>query len=119
MPAAQKDTAPSAAVPETDTVSLQSPPPAAQQAPAKSRAPEVFAEIWKDGKKIGNVYTDGTAIMPTTDAGIAAGSYFNAPMPYARAQEISRMVGGEMRVVDLKALQVAQTRNQLRSAYGA
>ena len=108
---------------ETDTVSLQSlqeaPRPDTAQPIAPGPPPEVFAEIWKDGVKIGSVYTNGQAVLPSVGAGVATGSHNSARMPYVRAQELSLMVGGEVRYVDLRALQVAQTRNQLRTAYGA
>ncbi|MGE5467247.1 MAG: hypothetical protein ACM3Y9_07480 [Ignavibacteria bacterium] len=82
------------------------------------QAPEVFAEIWKDGVKIGSVYTDGRAVMPSISAGVVAGISGSA-VPYIQAEQISRMVGGEVRYVDMPALHVANTRNQLRAAYGA
>lgn len=100
-----------------DVVSLSG--NAAAPAEAGERLPgpaaEVFAEIWKDGMKIGVVYTDGQAMLPNV-GGATAG---NGAMPaYMRAQQISQQVGGEVRLVNIPALQVAQTRAQLQAAYG-
>lgn len=89
-----------------------------QAASTAGHPPEIFAEIWKDGMRIGTVYTNGEAVMSPPSAGVTGGGQ-GSTMPYLRAQEISRMVGGEVRYVDLPALQVAQTRSQLRAAYGA
>lgn len=104
-----------------DTVSLSgdaaTPAADAPQAGRYDQPAEVFAEIWKDGTKIGTVYTDGQAVLPSSAASAAAGH--GATRPYLRAQEISRLVGGEVPYVDIPALQVAQTRAQLRAAYGA
>lgn len=77
---------------------------------------EVFAEIWKDGMRVGAVYTDGQAELSGAHGGKTLG---NGPMyAQARAEELSRQIGGEVRYVDVAALQVAQVRTQLRSAYG-
>lgn len=77
---------------------------------------EVFAEIWKDGVRVGAVYTDGQAELSGSHGGKTLG---NGPMyAQARAEELSRQIGGEVRYVDVAALQVAQVRTQLRSAYG-
>jgi hypothetical protein len=84
------------------------------QPAAANLQPEVFAEIWKDGMRIGSIYTDGRAVM-AAGAGIPLGA---GGLPYLQAQEISRRVGGEVRYVDMHALHVAQTRGQLRAAYG-
>ena len=111
-------TAPAAEA-DTETVSLHvdAAAPSVAQETAAAPSAEVFAEIWKDGSKIGTVYTDGQAVLPALTTGhVAAGQ--GAGHPYLRAQEISRMVGGEVRYVDLPALQVARTRAQLRSTYG-
>lgn len=83
-----------------------------------NRPPEVFAEIWRDGIRIGSVYTDGTAVLSGSNARVA-GTAGSIALPYLEAQRISAMLGGEVRYVDMGALQVAQTRSQLRSAYGA
>lgn len=121
-PASVVAATPPAVAPESETVSLHA--PAQIEAVDQARAaalphlPEVFAEIWKDGMKIGSIYTDGHADLSTLDASVAA-SLRGTPHPYLQAQEISRMVGGEIRFVDLQALQVAQRRSQLRAAYGA
>jgi hypothetical protein len=117
---AAADAAP-AANQDGEIVSLHDPKAAqaAVAAPAAAPpAPEVFAEIWKDGVKIGSVYTDGTATLPAHANGLTAGVHAGT-RPYIQAQELSRIVGGEVRYVDLPALQVARTRNQLRTAYGA
>lgn len=109
-----------AAVPvqATDTVSLHGSAAARTPDPAQGAAsgppPEVFAEIWKNGMKIGEVYTDGQAALPS---GMAASG--GAKLPYLRAEEISQQVGGEVRYVNIPALQAAQTRAQLRAAYGS
>ena len=107
---------------ETDTVSLHgntaTQSAAATQNGASAQAPEVFAEIWKDGMKLGTVYTNGEAALPAAFAGMAVGSG-GTTYAYMRAEEISRQVGGEVRFVNIPALQVAQTRAQLRSAYGS
>jgi hypothetical protein len=111
-----------APAPATDTVSVH--PAAEAQALVAARQtvapaaqlPEVFAEIWKDGMRIGSIYTDGQAVMSPGAAAIVGGG--SSTLPYLRAQEVSRIAGGEVRYVDLHALHVAQTRNQLRSAYG-
>lgn len=77
---------------------------------------EIFAEIWKDGMRVGAVYTDGQADLSGAHGGKTLG---NGPMyAQARAEELSRRIGGEVRYVDVAALQVAQVRTQLRSAYG-
>lgn len=78
--------------------------------------PEVFAEIWKNGMKIGAVYTDGKAELSGAYGGTSLGN--GAMYAQARAEALSRQVGGEVRYVDVAALQVAQVRSQLRSAYG-
>lgn len=78
--------------------------------------PEVFAEIWKAGMKIGVVYTDGQAVLPNSPEGTTAGN--GAMFAYMRAQQISQELGGEVRLVNIPALQVAQTRAQLQAAYG-
>jgi hypothetical protein len=123
-PAVKTEAQPSAAPATTDTVSLSAPGEqqaagAAKQATAAiAHPPEVFAEIWKDGMKIASVYTDGQAVTSAASVGMA-GIGQGSPMPYLRAQELSRMMGGEVKFVDLHALQVAQTRSQLRAAYGA
>lgn len=113
----QAEAAPAAA-PDGEAVSLHSSAEvqAAQslQQGAASAQPEVFAEIWKDGMRIGSIYTDGRAVM-AAGAGVPLGG---GGLPYLQAQEISRRVGGEVRYVDLHALHVAQTRGQLRAAYG-
>lgn len=77
---------------------------------------EVFAEIWKNGMKIGAVYTDGKAELSGAYGGTSLGN--GAMYAQARAEALSRQVGGEVRYVDVAALQVAQVRSQLRSAYG-
>lgn len=77
---------------------------------------EVFAEIWKDGMKIGAVYTDGQAELADAYGGRTLGN--GAMFAQARAEALSRQVGGEIRYVDVAALQVAQVRTQLRNAYG-
>ena len=121
--AAKTPEAPPIAAPQTDVVSLrtatelQAMGAAKQAATAAGQPPEVFAEIWRDGMKIGSIYTDGRATLAPSAAGIAAGPG-GSSLPYLRAQEISRMVGGEVRYVDMQALHVAQTRSQLRAAYG-
>lgn len=113
-----------AAAPATEVVSLHGAAEiqaaaAAQQAPrGTAQMPEVFAEIWKDGMRIGRIYTDGQAVMSVNASGMVNGSG-SAAIPFLRAQEVSRMVGGEVRLVDLQALKVAQTRSQLHAAYGA
>jgi hypothetical protein len=116
-PLAVDDAAVPLPAPASDVVSLQS--DGAAPAPVTSGLsrppPEIFAEIWKDGMKIGVVYTDGQAILPNS-GGATAG---NGAMPaYMRAQQISQEVGGEVRLVNIPALQVAQTRVQLQAAYG-
>ncbi len=122
-PAAKPEAQPTAA-PQTETVSLhtatelQALGAAKQAAAAAGQPPEVFAEIWREGMKIGSIYTDGRATLAPSAAGIAAGPG-GSSLPFLRAQEISRMVGGEVRYVDMQALHVAQTRSQLRAAYGA
>lgn len=78
--------------------------------------PEVFAEIWKGGMKLGVVYTDGQAVLPSAPTGAMAGN--GTMFAYQRAQQISQEVGGEVRLVNIPALQVAQTRAQLQAAYG-
>lgn len=109
--------------PATETVSVhpaaeaQALATASQTAAPAAQVPEVFAEIWKDGMRIGSIYTDGQAIMAPGSAAIAGGS--SGAVPYMRAQEVSRIAGGEVRYVDMHALHVAQTRSQLRAAYGA
>lgn len=113
LPAAAADTA-------TDTVTLDS--HAATQVAGtadigkSSRPPEVFAEIWKDGVKIGTVYTDGQAVLPNELGGTTSGGH--GAIAYLRAEEVAHRAGGQVRYVDIPALQVAQTRAQLRSAYG-
>ncbi|HEX8986562.1 MAG TPA: hypothetical protein VF816_01270 [Rhodocyclaceae bacterium] len=104
---------------QSEVVSLH--PAAAIEASRQTSAgptAEVFAEIWKDGMKIGTVYTDGHAVLPNYSTGLVGGGRGPATA-YLEAQAISRMVGGEVRFVDLPALRVAQTRTQLRAAYGA
>lgn len=86
-----------------------------QQTTAEAQS-EVFAEIWKDGMKIGAVYTDGQAELAGAYGGTTLGS--GALYAQMRAEDISRQVGGEVRFVNLPALQVAQVRAQLRTAYG-
>ena len=107
---------------ETDTVSLHgataTQPTTAPQDSGSGQAPEVFAEIWKDGMKVGTVYTNGEAALPAALAGMTVGSG-GTTYAYMRAEEISRQVGGEVRFVNISALQVAQTRAQLRAAYAA
>lgn len=104
----------------TDTVTLAS--QAATQLAASadlakpSRPPEVFAEIWKDGMKVGTVYTDGQAVLPNELGGTTSGGL--GAIAYLRAEEVAHRAGGQVRYVDIPALQVAQTRAQLRSAYG-
>lgn len=80
--------------------------------------PEVFAEIWKDGLRVGTIYTDGEAAM---SGGLNASPLGARGAMFARmqAEELSRRVGGEVRYVNLDALRIAQTREQLRAAYGA
>jgi hypothetical protein len=68
--------------------------------------------------KVGVVYTDGQAVLPDRLGGTISSSN-GAMFAYMRAQEISQQVGGEVHFVNMPALQVAQTRAQLRSAYGA
>lgn len=118
--AAPDDSAPAPVVaPETDTVTLESTAAAKTSlaADAKpSRPPEVFAEIWKDGMKIGTVYTDGQAVLPNELGGTTSGGH--GAIAYLRAEEVAHRAGGQVRYVDIPALQVAQTRAQLRSAYG-
>lgn len=109
-PAKESETA-AVATPETDTVSLRGDAALVQDS-TPSQPSEVFAEIWKDGMKIGVVYADGQATLPS-----AAGN--GAMSPYLRAEEISRQVGGEVHYVDIPAFKVAQTRAQLRAAYGS
>jgi len=125
LPADDKAKAGSAAAPvlaaeATDSVSLHdhaaAPTPATAPGAASGPPPEVFAEIWKDGMKIGVVYTDGHAALPSMPGSMAASA--NARLPYLRAEEISQQVGGEVRYVNIPALQAAQTRAQLRAAYG-
>lgn len=104
----------------TDTISLHAPADAAALAQAQMQSgtatPEVFAEIWKNGMKIGAVYTNGQAVLPGgLGGGIGGGGAMFAQL---RAEELSRQVGGEVRYVNIAALRVEQTRTQLRAAYG-
>lgn len=105
-------------VQETDTVTLHGNAATgalnSTQDASSSQPPEIFAEIWKDGMKIGVVYTDGQAAL-----GGMSTSGSGAMVPYLRAEEISQQVGGEVRYVNIPALRVAQTRTQLRAAYGS
>jgi hypothetical protein len=107
---------------EADVVSLHGNATAQSGSTASNstsaQPPEVFAEIWKDGMKVGVVYTDGQAVLPDRLGGTISSSN-GAMFAYMRAQEISQQVGGEVHFVNMPALQVAQTRAQLRSAYGA
>jgi len=103
-----------------ETVTLHGGPVAEAAAAARmpsqtGASPEVFAEIWKDGMKVGVVYADGEAVLPITPGGIgnSGGRY-----PYMRAEEVAQQIGGEVHYVNLPALQLAQTRAQLRAAYG-
>lgn len=119
--AAPDDSAPApVAAPETDTVTLASqaptPPAAAADVGKSARPAEVFAEIWKDGMKIGTVYTDGQAVLPNELGGTTSGGH--GAIAYLRAEEVAQRAGGEVHYIDIPALQVAQTRAQLRSAYG-
>lgn len=106
----------------SDTVSLHGSAATGALNPAQNAAsnqpPEIFAEIWKDGRKIGVVYTDGQAALPSMLGGMST-SGSGTMVPYLRAEEISQQVGGEVRYVNLPALKVAQTRAQLRAAYGS
>lgn len=88
------------------------------QAARTLHPPEVFAEIWKDGMRVGTIYTDGEAALA---GGIDASPLGARGAMYARmhAEELSRRVGGEVRYVNLDALRIAQNREQLRAAYGA
>jgi len=108
-------------VQESDTVSLQGDAAiqavSAAQNGTSSQPPEVFAEIWKDGMKVGTVYTDGQAVLSNAPSGMTMGGN-GAAFAYIRAEEISQQVGGEVRYVNIPALQIAQTRSQLRAAYG-
>lgn len=117
----KNDAATAIAPEEQDNVSVHRPEEAEalalQQHQTVTPPPEVFAEIWKDGVRVGSVYTDGQAKLPSSLGGPPLSG--NGPM-YARlrAEEISRQVGGEVRYVNMPALQVEQTRMQLRAAYG-
>lgn len=107
----------SAATQETNTVSLHvTQTTSSIQNNTTSDLPEVFAEIWKDGMKVGTVYANGEAELPNTPGGTISGGS-GTTFAYIRAQEISQQVGGEVHYVNITALQVAQTRAQLHATY--
>lgn len=114
LPAANAAVPPPAPAGEVVTLHADGPAPVASASFAQP--PEVFAEIWKAGMKIGVVYTDGQAVLPNSPEGTTAGN--GTMFAYMRAQQISQEVGGEVRLVNIPALQVAQTRAQLQAAYG-
>ncbi len=115
---ATASTAPDAVQPETvdssTIVSLSSEPP-----PPERSAP-VYASLWLDGRKVGEVYTDGQASLPGLAGGmnlVNLGS--GTALARQRAEEISRLTGAEVRYTDAAELQVERTREQLRSTYRA
>jgi hypothetical protein len=122
--AAKKVADPAVAVLDQEIVTVHAANDAAVSGNATTRslspaqAPEVFAEIWKDGMRVGRVYTNGQAELANALGGSSFGAS-GAMYAQMRAEQISQEVGGEVRYTNLDALKLAQTRDQLRSAYGA
>lgn len=74
----------------------------------------VYAEIWKDGIKVGEVFNDGRTAYDTAAPNDAGG----AISAQIRAQQMANEIGGEVRYPGQEAAKIERTRQQLRAAYG-
>lgn len=111
--AVAKATVPETAEPEASVkVSLS------DKAPPPAQLPPVYAEIWRDGHKIGEVYVTGEAALPGVPGGLTLHNLGSGlALAQQRAEEIARLTGAEVRYTDADELQAQRTRDQLRIAY--
>ncbi|HEX5392211.1 MAG TPA: hypothetical protein VFW68_02965 [Rhodocyclaceae bacterium] len=75
----------------------------------------VYAEIWKDGVKVGQVYSDGRV---QSNGAVTNSDGTAAVSAQLRAQELASQVGGEVRYPGQEAAKANKMRAQLRAAYG-
>lgn len=88
------------------------------KAPPPAQLPPVYAEIWRDGNKIGEVYVTGEAALPGVPGGLTLHNLGSGlALAQQRAEEIARLTGAEVRYTDADELQAQRTRDQLRIAY--
>jgi hypothetical protein len=76
----------------------------------------VYAEIWKDGIKVGQVYSDGR--VQSSEADTHSLGTAGAISAQTRAQLLASQVGGEVRYPGQEAAKADKMRAQLRAAYG-
>jgi hypothetical protein len=76
----------------------------------------VYAEIWKDGIKVGQVYSDGR--VQSNDGSPAPVGVTSAISAQTRAQQLASQVGGEVRYPGQETAKADKMRAQLRAAYG-
>ncbi len=76
----------------------------------------VYAEIWKDGVKVGQVYSDGR--VQSNDGSTTAASPTSALSAQTRAQQLASELGGEVRYPGQSDPKADKMRAQLRAAYG-
>lgn len=107
----------------TDTVSLRKLSPSDIAALDKQAANDrsnngsnlVYAEIWKDGMKVGQVFSDGRVTGDGVTIDMGGTSILSAQ---TRAQQLASQMGGEVRYPGQQDPKAEKMRAQLRAAYG-
>lgn len=75
----------------------------------------LYAEIWKDGVKVGQVYSDGRVVGEGTTVDMGGTGILSAQ---TRAQQLASQMGGEVRYPGQSDPKAEKMRAQLRAAYG-